>query len=150
MGVLMRLHQRLSARMLSLRRSRARQASVFAGVIAVALIPVISRALFVQNTAPNTPRNVPEFINRPPDLNDQVRMRQQGLSEQRFAAINALRKQQVTDDSAKLLKMATDLKEEVEKNNTGKLSPETIHKAEVIEKLARSIKEKMSTSVIPN
>ena len=146
----MRLPLRLSARILSLHRSRARQAIVFAGVIAVALIPVISRALFVQNTQPNTPRNVPEFINRPPDLNDQVRMRQQGLSEQRFAAINAIRKQQVTNDSAKLLKMATDLKEEVEKSDKGNLSPETIHKAEMIEKLARSIKEKMSTSVIPN
>jgi len=116
----------------------------------MALIPVIGRAFFVQNTPPNTPRNVPEFINRPPDFSDQMRMRQQGMSEQRFAAINALRKQQVTDDSAKLLKMATDLKEELEKNEKGKLSPETIHKAEVIEKLARSIKEKMSTSVIPN
>jgi len=146
----MRLHERLPARILPLCWLKTRQAGVIAGVVALALIPVISRALFVQNTPPNTPRNVPEFINRPPDFSDQMRMRQQGMSEQRFAAINALRKQQVTDDSAKLLKMATDLKEEVEKSDKGKLSPETIHKAEVIEKLARSIREKMSTSVIPN
>jgi hypothetical protein len=146
----MRPHRRLPARIFSLRWPSAREAGIFAGLVAVALIPLIGWALLLQNNPPNTPRNVPEFINRPPDFSDQMRMRQQGMSEQRFAAINAIRKQQVTDDSAKLLKMATDLKEEVEKSDKGKLSAETIHKAEVIEKLARSIKEKMSTSVIPN
>jgi len=146
----MRLHRRLPARIFSFRRPSAREAGLFVGLVVMVLIPLIGWGLLQQNNPPNTPRNIPEFINRPPDFSDQARMRQQGLSEQRFSAINAIRKQQVTDDSAKLLKMATDLKEDVEKSEKGKLSPETIHKAEVIEKLARSIKEKMSTSVIPN
>ena len=77
-------------------------------------------------------------------------MRQEQRSQQGIAAINALRKKQVTDDTAKLLKLATDLKAEIDNTDKDTVSHDTLHKAESIEKLARSIKQKMSTSAIPN
>jgi hypothetical protein len=53
-------------------------------------------------------------------------------------AANAARKQQIADDSAKLLKLATDLKTEVDKSDKDTLSITVIRKAGEIEKLARS------------
>jgi hypothetical protein len=127
---------------------KARRVGVFAGLAVVALIPVVSRAL-LQNTLPNTPRNLPEFLNRPPDLGDQERMRQEHLDQQNYNAANALRQKQVADESAKLLKLANDLKTEMDATDKDTVSKNTLHKAEEIEKLARNIKQKMSISVIP-
>jgi hypothetical protein len=49
---------------------------------------------------------------------------------------------QFAEDSAKLLKMATDLKAEVDKTNKDTLSLSVIRKADEIERLARSVREK--------
>ena len=66
---------------------------------------------------------------------------------QNFAAANAERKKQISEDSERLLKMATDLKAEVDKTNQDTLSVSVIRKADDIEKLAHSVKEKMKLSV---
>jgi hypothetical protein len=60
-----------------------------------------------------------------------------------FDAANAERRKQIADDSAKLLKMATDLKAEVDKTTKDTLSLNVIRKADEIEKLAHAVKEKM-------
>jgi hypothetical protein len=146
----MRLLQVLSARNLPLRWPGARRAAILIGLVAAAVVPLDSDALLLQNTAPNTPRNIPEFINRQPDFSDQERMREEQKSQQNFAAMNALRKKQVSDDSAKLLKLANDIQAEVAKSDRDTVSQSTLRKAEEIEKLARNIKQKMSVSVLPN
>ncbi len=46
-------------------------------------------------------------------------------------------------DTDKLLKLATELKQYVDKSNENVLSLDVLKKAEAIEKLARSVKEKM-------
>jgi hypothetical protein len=56
---------------------------------------------------------------------------------------NQERQAQLRRDTEQLLKLATDLKEEVDKSNENVLSLEVIKKAEEIERLARSIKDKM-------
>jgi hypothetical protein len=56
---------------------------------------------------------------------------------------NAKRQQELRKDTAKLLQLATELKQYVDKTNENMLSVEVIQKAEEIEKLARSVKEKM-------
>lgn len=56
---------------------------------------------------------------------------------------NAKRLQELKKDTAKLLQLATELKEYVDKTDENKLSVEVIKKADEIEKLARSVKEKM-------
>jgi hypothetical protein len=60
-----------------------------------------------------------------------------------FTAANAERKKQIADDSIKLLKLATDLKSEVDKTTKDTLSLNVIRKADEIEKLAHDVKEKM-------
>jgi len=79
----------------------------------------------------------------PPDANAQMVMREQQAKTQNYAAANAERKKQIADDSERLLKMATDLKAEVDKTNKDTLSLNVIRKAGEIEKLAHNVKEKM-------
>src|SRR5271166_5683784 len=54
-------------------------------------------------------------INQPPDANAQMQMRDQQAKQPDYAVANAERKMQIASDSAKLLKLATDLKAEVDK-----------------------------------
>ena len=56
---------------------------------------------------------------------------------------NEERQAALKSDTEKLLKLANELKEYVDKTNEHVLSLEVIKKAEEIEKLAKSIKEKM-------
>jgi hypothetical protein len=95
----------------------------------------------VDNPTPN---------NQAPDPNAQMKMRDQQTKQQNFAAANAERKKQIAEDSEKLLKLATDLKSEVDKTTRDTLSLNVIRKADEIEKLAHSVKEKMKLTVAAN
>lgn len=59
---------------------------------------------------------------------------------------NELRQQDIVKDTTKLLTLAQELKEEVDKSNKDQMSMSVIKKAEEIEKLAKSVKEKMKGS----
>jgi IS30 family transposase len=78
-----------------------------------------------------------------PDTSQQTEMRDQQDNAKSYAAANAERKKQIAEDSAKLLKLATDLKAEVEKTDKDTLSLNVIRRAGEIEKLAHSVREKM-------
>jgi hypothetical protein len=65
-------------------------------------------------------------------------------------ATNGDHKKQIADDSSHLLTMAIALKAEVDKTNKDTLSVAVIRKADEIEKLARSVKEKTKTSAGAN
>jgi len=84
-------------------------------------------------------------LTTPPDANAQMEMRDQQQQAQPtdYAAANVERKKQISDDSTKLLKLATELKTEVDKTTKDTLSLDVIRKADEIERLARSVKEKM-------
>jgi hypothetical protein len=90
---------------------------------------------------------LPPSITRAPDANQQNDINQQKTQQQNFEAINAERKKQIGDDSARLLKLAVDLKTEVDKTTKDTLSISVIRKADAIEKLAHDVKEKMKLSV---
>jgi hypothetical protein len=98
---------------------------------------------------PDKPYLLPE-ANNLPDTNTQMRMREAQMKKQNFEAANAERKKQITDDSAKLLKLATDLKTEVDKTTKDTLSLTVIRKADEIEHLAHNVKEKMKLTVGAN
>jgi hypothetical protein len=89
-------------------------------------------------------------VNRPPDANAQMSMRDQQAKKQNFDAANLERKKQINDDSARLLKLASDLKSEVDKTSKDTLSLGVIRKADEIEKLARDVKEKMKLTMSAN
>jgi hypothetical protein len=69
----------------------------------------------------------------------QMADRQLKMSEGR----NAERQKKLVEDTAKLLELATQLKADVDKTNKNILSVDVIKRAEEIEKLARSVKERM-------
>ncbi len=103
-----------------------------------------SRVLQSQN--PSQPIPSPE-ASRFPDANEQMSMHEQQNKKANVAAANLERRKQIADDSAKLLKLATDLKAEVDKTSKDTLSLGVIRKAEEIEKLAHNVKEKMKLTM---
>jgi hypothetical protein len=56
---------------------------------------------------------------------------------------NAERQKKLVEDTAKLLALANELKAAVDKSDKNTLSLDVVRKADEIEKLARSVKEKM-------
>ena len=56
---------------------------------------------------------------------------------------NEQRQQEIKKDTDKLLELATELKQYVDKTNQDIISVDVIKKAEQIEKLAKSVKDKM-------
>jgi hypothetical protein len=59
---------------------------------------------------------------------------------------NLDRQKKLVDDTAKLVSLANELKADVDKSNKDMLSLDVIRKADEIEKLAHSVKEKMKGS----
>jgi hypothetical protein len=93
--------------------------------------------------------DLPSPINALPDANAQMESHEKQGKQQKFDAANSERKKQIADDSTKLLTMAMALKAEVDKTTKDTLSLNVIRKADEIEKLAHSVKEKMKLSVGP-
>lgn len=69
------------------------------------------------------------------------------LERQRAKAWNKERFDNLKKDTDKLLKLATELKESVDKANKDTLSLEVIRKTEEVEKLAKSVREKMKAQL---
>jgi hypothetical protein len=104
----------------------------------------------VQDENPSFPDHSEIHSKQPelyPDANQKMLMREQQARQKNFDAANAARKKLIADESALLLKLATDLKTEVDKTDKDTLSINVIRKADTIEKLAHDVKEKMKFSV---
>ena len=78
--------------------------------------------------------------NQPPVPEDEDRRR---IEKEMEKKANHERQVQLKRDTDRLFKLATDLKQYVDKSNENTLSVDVIRKAEEIEKLAHSVKEKM-------
>ena len=129
-------------------RSQGLRTGMIGALASLLISPLTGGALLQQPN--NPPRNLPEFINRLPDANDQARMRQQQGNQKDYEAVKAILQKKVSDDTAKLLKMANDLKTEVDKGGKDTLSLDVIRKTEAIEKLARSIRGEVSQQARSN
>jgi len=77
---------------------------------------------------------------QPPSPEDEARRK---MEKDMAKKANQERQAALKRDSEKLLKLSTELKEYVDKSNENMLSVDVIKKAEEIEKLAHSVKEKM-------
>lgn len=121
------------------RLRRARWVRIFAGIAVAALATVDCEGVQYPN--------YPPAIVRAPDVNKQNDINNQQGKKQSFETANIERKKQIADESAKLLKLASELKVEVDKTDKDTLSIGVIRKANEIEKLARSVKEKMQLTV---
>jgi len=70
------------------------------------------------------------------------------FAAKRLRALNADRQKSMVSAAERLLSLAKQLDAEIASNPTGQLTPEEIHQAAEIEKLARAVKEKMTQSFI--
>ena len=88
---------------------------------------------------------VPQKVNRPgqeePPVPGEVELSKMKKDMEKKA--NEQRQADLERDTDKLLQLATELKQYVDKSNKDVLSLEVIKKCEEIEKLSRSVKEKM-------
>ena len=80
---------------------------------------------------------------QPPDLDSGADPLAGNMAAQRERMRNADRQKQLQQDTEKLLSLATELKEQVDKTNKNILSVDVIKKADEIEKLAKSVRERM-------
>ncbi len=86
-------------------------------------------------------------VNQRPDANRLREMTGKHFQVQRFAAANAERKRQLDEDSATLLKIAAQLTTDLERSGEGEVPLTATVKAEMIEKLAHAVKEKMKLTM---
>lgn len=85
---------------------------------------------------PQNPRSpFPREAEQDPVRQDMEKRRQKALSKERFADLKR--------DTDKLLELATELKTHVDKANENTLSLDVLKKTEQIEKLAKSVRDKM-------
>jgi len=69
------------------------------------------------------------------------------MMEKRMNALNLARQKEMISDADKLLKLAKELNDEIAAKNAASLTEDQLHKIAEIEKLARSVKEKMADGV---
>jgi hypothetical protein len=67
-------------------------------------------------------------------------------SQKQFDKLNSLRHKEMKEDTAKLIILAIQLKAETDQTSREKLSVAELRKAELIEKLAKSVHDKMKAS----
>jgi len=139
----MKWNQQRGTRSRRLPRRSAVWIAMLAGAAAMILVPVVGEGLQA-----GEPRN-PQASTHVPDANSQNEIKGNDSKNKDSEAASAERKRMIADDSEQLLKLATDLKSEVDKTDKDTLSISVIRKAGAIEKLAHDVKEKMKPSAGP-
>ena len=118
---------------------------------ALALFLLLMTTVLVAQSSVQSPMQTP--IQSPrlgsiPPLNSDDRDNEQRAKLEKDLAkkANRDRQAQLQRDTDNLLKLANELKQSVDKSNENTLSLEVVKKAEEIEKLAHSVKEKMKAN----
>jgi len=111
-------------------------------ILLLPITPVLSQPSFGQNPA-QIPRLNPNPGPNPDDREDEIRAK---IEKDMAKKANRERWTQLHRDTDNLLKLATELKQYVDKSNENTLSLDVVRKAEEIEKLAHSVKEKMKAN----
>ena len=121
--------------------------SLRVAIIFLLLLPTFAAQ---SRTVAETPRRATEPPPPPPVTDPQFGPRRNQeeppdarMERDRLKAWNKERYENLKKDTDKLLKLATELKESVDKANKDMLSLEVIRKTEEVERLARSVREKM-------
>ena len=110
------------------------------------IAPVLSVPSFSQKSSQN-PGQLPDLGPNPGFHRDSHDDQQQAkMHEDMAKRANRDRQAQLQRDTGILLKLANELKQEVDKSNENTLSLDVVKKAEEIEKLAHSVKEKMKAN----
>jgi hypothetical protein len=112
-------------------------------ILPISLLLAISS--HAQNHTPSGPPPLipPPAVTDPPRSNSDADQAQQRLAHDMAKKANLQRQAAIKADTDKLLKLAAELKDSVDKSNENLLSLDVLKKAEEIEKLAHSVKDKM-------
>ena len=81
------------------------------------------------------------------EIQSQQAEQQKQEQEKKRRELNLQRRKQISDESAMLVQLSTELKAEVDKTDKDTLSLAVIRKAQDIEKLAHAVKENMKIAV---
>ena len=92
------------------------------------------------NPRPDPNATLPPIDGHAPDPNDPVVAMREAA---RARAVMTDRQKKIVEDTAKLLALATELKQDVDKTTKDEMSLEVIRKADEIEKLAHDVKQRM-------
>jgi hypothetical protein len=111
-------------------------------ILLVLITPVLSVPSFSQDPM-QIPHPNPNQAPNPDNREDEMRAQAEKDMAKRA---NRERQAQLHRDTDNLLKLATELKQYVDKSNENTLSLDVVRKAEEIEKLAHSVKEKMKAN----
>jgi len=115
-------------------------------VLLLVTTPVLSMPSFAQNSGQG-PAQIPGLGPNPGLTPDDRQDEQHAKLEKDLAKkANRERQAQLQRDTDNLLKLANELKQYVDKSNENTLSLNVVKKAEEIEKLAHSVKEKMKSN----
>lgn len=119
---------------------RMRLPSFLKGVCSAALLLLVTWSALPCLAQPQRPLDNPR-------QQDQDKQQQEAWELQRKQELikkeNLKRQQEIKKDTDALLALATELKQYVDKTNENTLSLDVIKKAEQIEKLAKTVREKM-------
>jgi hypothetical protein len=85
----------------------------------------------------------PATVTSPSVVPDDPNNRTGNILEDQAKLRNVQRQKQIVDDTQRLLGLANELKQDVDKSSKDTLSLDVIRKADEIEKLAHSVKERM-------
>jgi hypothetical protein len=115
-------------------------------VLLLLITSVLAVRSFSQNSDQN-PAQIPRLSPNPGLTPDDRENEERAKMEKDMAKkANRERQAQLQRDTDNLLKLATELKQYVDKSNEHTLSLDVVKKAEEIEKLAHSVKEKMKAN----
>lgn len=122
------------------RNLKGRLLSMFTALTLIVCGPTPVHAQFTQQP-PAIGQGIPDASgHKPGDENDPVNKE---LLEKLEKKRNEARQEEIVKDTNKLLALATELKADVDKTNKDTLSIDVIKKADEIEKLARTVRDKM-------
>lgn len=110
---------------------------------------LITTTLAAQSSSQNpmqVPIQLPRLGSAGPNSDDHDNEQRAKLERDLAKKANHDRQAQLQRDTDSLLKLANELKQSVDKSNENTLSLDVVKKAEEIEKLAHSVKEKMKAN----
>ena len=129
--------------------SRVDEVTVRFKSFALAIFFLLMTTVLAAQSSVQSPMQSPIQLPRiGPGINSDDRENEQRAKLERELAkkANRDRQAQLQRDTDSLLKLANELKQYVDKSNENTLSQDVVKKAEEIEKLARSVKEKMKAN----
>ena len=109
------------------------------------LTPAFSLPSLGENSA-QSPSQLPRLGPNTADPDDHQDEQHAKIEKDMAKKANQQRQAQLQHDTDNLVKLANELKQYVDKSNENTLSVDVIKKAEEIEKLAHSVKEKMKAN----